>query len=130
VAVIRSLSALPLHVVCGLVMGGMIGPAPWQQHVNPEAGQWRLAAALLFPLVTHGKASRCPAGHFRRCRGCWPLRRCSVSNHALRTSGDADSFAGSPRTGALGVFLPLIGLPLVGPTILTRDLLTQQPPAG
>lgn len=47
VALVRSLSAVPVHVVCGLVMGGMIGSALWQQDVNPgrASGAGERAAA-------------------------------------------------------------------------------------
>jgi hypothetical protein len=52
-----------------------------------------------------------------------------VSNHALRTASDAEH-SGSPMRGgaaaAIGAFLLLVGLWLVGLTILARDLLIQQ----
>jgi RsiW-degrading membrane proteinase PrsW (M82 family) len=54
VALVRSLSAVPVHAVCGLVMGALVGRAIWASHAAPHASQWWLVSALLLPLLIHG----------------------------------------------------------------------------
>lgn len=39
VAIVRSLSAVPLHAICGLAMGALIGRALWDIHVAPQTGE-------------------------------------------------------------------------------------------
>lgn len=141
VALVRSLSAVPVHVVCGLVMGGMIGPALWQQDMNPQSSQWRLAGALLLPVVIHGAYDFLLMLRQGDPDAVWTFQALplllalatmfgiGVSNHALRTASDAEHSALPTRAGAaaaIGVFLLLVGLSLVGLTLLARDLLIQQ----
>ena len=141
VALVRSLSAVPVHVVCGLVMGGMIGSALWQQDVNPQASQWRLAGALLLPVMIHGAYDFLLMLRQGDPDAAWTFQALplllalatmfgiGVSNHALRTASDAEHSARPMRAGAaaaIGAFLLLVGLSLVGLTLLARDLLIQQ----
>jgi RsiW-degrading membrane proteinase PrsW (M82 family) len=92
VALVRSFSAVPLHVVCGLVMGGMIGPALWQQDVRPQASQWRLAGALLLPVMIHG-------AYDFLLMTLATLSAITICNHTMRHARDTDRSAAPSRAG-------------------------------
>ena len=141
VALVRSLSAVPLHVVCGLAMGALIGGALWEQHAAPQASQWRLAGALLLPVAIHASYDFLLILRQRDLGAVWTFQvlplvlalstmtAIALSNHTLRSAQHGDWSATAIRTGAaaaLGTFLLLLGVLLVALTLLAPSLLLQQ----
>jgi RsiW-degrading membrane proteinase PrsW (M82 family) len=141
VALVRSVSAVPLHVVCGLAMGGLIGSAVWETHAAPGPSQWRLAMALLVPVLIHGGYDFLLMLRQREPDAAWTMQLLPLviavstmaaivlSNTALRAATHTEPY-GSPRragaAAALGGFLLLIGLGLVAATLVAPGLLAQQ----
>lgn len=141
VALVRSLSAVPLHVVCGLAMGALIGGAIWEMHAAPQVSQWRLAAALLVPVAIHGTYDFLLMLRQRDPTAAWTFQllplvlavstvtALMLTNNTLRNAVDTDWSSSPPRTGAaaaLGSFLLLVGLVLVTLTLIAPGVLAKQ----
>lgn len=126
VAILRALSAVPLHAICGLAMGALIGSSLWNLETAPLASQLRLTAALLLPVSIHGAYDFLLMLHQRDPSLGWPLQwlpmvfaaaalvaivLCNRTMRGARAWTDQTGQAGT--AGWLGCVLLLVGIALV-----------------
>jgi protease prsW family protein len=141
VAFVRALSAVPLHVICGLTMGALIGSAPWEVDGGRRTAQRRLVAALVLPVLIHGAYDFLLMLHQRDPTVSWALQALplvvavsamtaiTLCNRALRAARQARWSGLPPRAGwpaVLGCVLLLIGMALVALTMLTPGTQAKQ----
>lgn len=136
VAIVRSLSAVPLHAICGLTMGSLIGRALWDNDMSPQTGQWRLMTALLLPVSMHGAYDFLLMLHQRELTLGWPLQwlplvftaaamtAILLCNRTMRSAAPLGGSGGA--AGSLGGVLLLIGLALVLLALVAPDIQAKQ----
>ena len=141
VALVRSVSAVPLHVICGLVMGALTAAAMRDAHVGGQTGSLRLVPALLLPVLIHGAYDFLLMLRRRDPGAAWTFQAlplvmaasvafaimlCNVMLRRARQTDWSTTPGGSAAPAVLGIVLLLIGLLMVGVMLLAPGMLAKQ----
>jgi hypothetical protein len=141
VALVRSVSAVPLHVVCGLVMGALTAMAMRDAHYSGQGNARLLVVALLLPVTMHSAYDFLLFLRRRDPGALWTFQAlplvmaasvalaivlCNVVLRRARQSDWGASPGGAAAPATLGIFLLLVGLLMVGVMLLAPNLLTKQ----
>lgn len=141
VALVRSVSAVPLHVVCGLVMGALMASAMRDHQYGGPGNSRRLVLALLLPVLMHSAYDFLLMLRRRDPGATWTLQvlplvmaasvalaivLCNVMLRRARQSDWSTPQGGAAAPATLGIFLLVVGLLMVGIMLLAPGLLTKQ----
>ena len=141
VALVRSVSAVPLHVICGLVMGALTAAAMRDVPLGGQASSGRLAPALLLPVLIHAAYDFLLMLRHRDPSVTWTLQvlplvmaaavalAIVLCNAMLRRARQLDWSAaqcGAAAPALLGSFLLLVGMLTVGVMLLAPGMLAKQ----
>jgi RsiW-degrading membrane proteinase PrsW (M82 family) len=140
IGLMRSITAVPEHAIFGLTMGALIAGTSGGGHGDVPGNSWRLAPALIVPIVMHGTYDFLHMAQARSPTAAWTIQSVPLvmavsvlsaillCNHVLRRAARSEWIP--PPTAAapaiLGCFFVVIGLLMVGFMLVVSALPIKQ----
>jgi RsiW-degrading membrane proteinase PrsW (M82 family) len=140
VGLLRSVTAVPEHVVFGLTMGALVAASGGGGHADSPGSPWRLVLALVVPVAMHGAYDFLLMARAHDPAAVWTIRLLPLvmavsvisaillCGHVLKRAAwiDRTASSGPAAPGLLGCFLLLLGLLMVGLMLIVPSLPAQQ----